>query len=145
MSCKIFTFIYLYHRHRAYVCRAQFLSPVCLLSYVLPHARLVPFISHLGAYIFARRTRLRHSDVGTKDNRRMSCNVRNRVAQRHTAAFFHANLMPSPRRSSTRRLCKKVFAIVSRNTASNMIRVRSRETRTSNFQDLMINTFEKYI
>jgi len=107
MSCKIFTFIYLYHRHRAYVCRAQFLSPVCLLSYVLPHARLIPFISHLGAYIFARRTRLRHSDVGTKDNRRMSCNVRNRVAQRHAAAFFHANLMPSPRRSSTRRLCKK--------------------------------------
>jgi len=48
----------------------------------------------------------------------MSCNVRNRVAQRHAAAFFHANLMPSPRRSSTRRLCKKVFAIASRNTAS---------------------------
>lgn len=47
--------IYFYHRHRAYV--LQSLSPVCLLSYVLPHARLIPFISHLDAYIFARRTR----------------------------------------------------------------------------------------
>lgn len=69
-------------------------------------ARLIPFILHLATYIFARRTRRASPDVGTKDNRWMSCNVRHHVAQPRTTAFFHANLTPFSL-SESARLCKK--------------------------------------
>lgn len=94
-SCKIFTFTTGIVRTSAE--RSPY-RPVRLLSYVLPHARRIPFISHLGAYIFARRTPLRATPTSGQRiivEWAVTSETALRNALRHAAAFFHANFTPS--------------------------------------------------
>lgn len=97
--------IYLCHRHRAYVRGAQYVLIAPSASYRTRYlTRDVYLLSRISTRIFSREEHGRAPHSRTKDNRRMSCNVRNRVAQR-PRHFFHANLKRVVQVHG--RLCKK--------------------------------------
>lgn len=100
MSCKIFT-----SPPPSLCVRLQTVVLIArppLIVQATSRERLIPFISHLGAacmYFRERNTQRLSRRVGTKDNRRMSRNVRNTALRNHArhGIFFHANLTPSAR------------------------------------------------
>lgn len=68
--------------------------------------------SRRGVYFRERNTQSAYPvalrRIGTKDNRRMSCNVRNTALRNHAPRyFFHANLTPSTRLCYVKSACDR--------------------------------------
>lgn len=104
MSCKIFTSIVVVRtsaEHSPYRPSASYRT-----GYLTRDLYLLSRIS--ARRVFSREEHAERLSalrrIGTKDNRRMSCNVRNTALRNHAPRyfFFHANLTPSARRPSAR-------------------------------------------
>lgn len=105
MSCKIFT-----SPPPSLCVRLQTVVLIArppLIVQATSRERLIPFISHLGAacmYFRERNTQRLSRRVGTKDNRRMSRNVRNTALRNHArhGIFFSCKFNALRARASAR-------------------------------------------